>query len=177
MLLGDVKAGDRRAFDALMGRVYAELRGMAEAQLRKERPDHTLHATDLVHEAYLRLVDQASHDWKGRAHFFGAAANAMRRILVDYARARATGKRKGERVGLTAIVELEGETSFERLLEIEETLEQLAAHDPRLVRVVECRYFAGLTIEETAVALGLSDRTVSEDWRMARAFLHRALGR
>lgn len=176
VLLGAVRGGDRAAFDDLLARLYVELRSLAEAQLRRERGDHTLHATDLVHEAYLKLVDQREANWQGRAHFFGAAAGAMRRILIDHARARSADKRKGERVGLTAVLEIEGTTSPSRLLEIEEVLEKLAVVEPRLVRVVECRYFAGLTLEETAEALGVSDRTVSDDWRVARAWLRRALG-
>ena len=176
-LLDAMQEGDPHAFDALLGRVYDELRGLAQAQLRRERPDHTLNATGLVHEAYLRLNAYRALDWKNRAHFFGAAAQAMRRVLIDYARSKQADKRRGERVGLTFLGTDEHgqEVSFERLLEIEDALNELGRLKERWVRVVECRYFAGLTIEETAVALGVSDVTVSKDWRLARAWLQNAL--
>ena len=175
-LLERVGGGDRAALDALIEAVYGELRHLASAHLRKERSGHTLSATALVHEAWVRLADQ-QQPWQGRAHFFGAASQAMRRILIDYARGRAAGKRKGERVSLTiAEGELKMTPSFDELLAIDAALTELSQVNDRLVRVVECRYFGGLTIPETAEALGVSHTTVSEDWRFARAWLHRALG-
>ncbi len=176
-LLMDLEAGDRSVFDDLLRRVYDELRKLAQAQLRNERADHTLNATGLVHEAYLKLVDQRAMNWKNRAHFFGAASNAMRRILVDYARSKSTKKRSGHKVGLTNVGEAEQavETSFETVVAIDQALERLGAINGRLVQVVEARYFAGLTIKETAEALGVSHATVSDDWRLARAWLQREL--
>ena len=175
-LLERVGGGNRTALDALIEAVYGELRHLASAHLRKERSGHTLSATALVHEAWVRLADQ-QQPWQGRAHFFGAASQAMRRILIDYARGRAAGKRKGERVSLTiAEGELKMTPSFDELLAIDAALTELSQVNDRLVRVVECRYFGGLTIPETAEALGVSHTTVSEDWRFARAWLHRALG-
>jgi len=176
-LLLDLESGNRTVFDALLRHVYKELRVLAQSQLRSERADHTLNATGLVHEAYLRLVDQRSMNWKNRAHFFGAAATAMRRILVDYARSKNTQKRSGQRVSLTNIGEGEQavEASFETLMAIDQALDRLGALNQRLVQVVEARYFAGLTIKETAEALGVSHATVSDDWRLARAWLQREL--
>jgi RNA polymerase sigma factor (TIGR02999 family) len=175
-LLERARDGDRAAADALIEAVYDELRRLASAHLRRERSGHTLSATALVHEAWVKLADQ-QQPWQGRAHFFGAASHAMRRILVDYARARSAGKRRGERVGLTAVEhELTAAPSFHELLVIDRALGELAYVNDRAVRVVECRYFGGLTIPETAEALGVSHTTVSEDWRFARAWLHRALG-
>ena len=174
-LLTRARGGDRAAVDALIEAVYGELRRLAGAQLRRERSGHTLSATALVHEAWLKLADQ-QQPWQGRAHFFGAAAHAMRRILIDHARARHAGKRQGERVSLTAVeAELSAAPSFHELLVIDTALEELSQVNGRVVRVVECRYFGGLTIPETAEALGVSHTTVSEDWRFARAWLHRAL--
>jgi RNA polymerase sigma factor (TIGR02999 family) len=178
-LLQNLQGGDRGSFDVLLGQVYDELRRLAHGQLRNERDDHTLNTTGLVHEAYLRLVDHRQQNWKSRAHFFGAAAQAMRRILVDYARTRSAKKRSGQRVSLTDAGEaapgLEVEAPIENLIEIDDALQRLAALNERFVRVVECRYFAGLTIEETAEALGVSHATVSDDWRLARAWLQREL--
>jgi RNA polymerase sigma factor (TIGR02999 family) len=167
---------NRDAADALLGAVYGELRKLARSHLRRERRDHTLSATGLVHEAWLKLVGQREQTWQNRAHFFGAASNAMRRLLVDYARGRAASKRKGERVALTEVDEAISATpSIDQVLTIEGALERLSAVNDRLVRVVECRYYGGLTIPETAEALGVSHTTVSDDWRFARAWLRRAL--
>ena len=176
-LLLDSESGNRNAFDALLARVYDELRQMAHAQLRNERADHTLHTTDLVHEAYLKLVDHQQKNWKNRAHFFGTAARAMRRILVDYARAKSTKKRSGQRVSLTFAGQSERmqEASMDTLIELNDALDRLAELNERFARVVECRYFAGLTIEETAEALGVSRATISDDWRLARAWLQREM--
>lgn len=176
-MLHALETGDRSGFDDLLARVYDELRTLARAQLRNERADHTLATTDLVHEAYLRLVDHQQMDWKNRAHFFGAAARAMRRVLIDHARAKSAQKRQGEHVTLSGVGagDQPHTVSIETLLAVDQALQELAATDERLVRVVECRFFAGLTIRETAEALGVSHATVSEDWRLARAWLKKAL--
>lgn len=176
-LLQDLETGDRSGFDHLLARVYDELRVVARAQLRDERADHTLNTTDLVHEAYLKLVDHRQMNWQNRAHFFGAAARAMRRVLVDHARAKNALKRKGVHVTLTGLGadEQPQDASLESVLAIDQALDRLADINERLVHVVEARYFAGLTIKETAAALGISHATVSEDWRLARAWLKKEL--
>ena len=175
-LLERLGEGDAAARSALIEALYGELEGLARGDLRRERSGHTLSATALVHEAWLKLADRRSQTWQNRAHFFGAASNAMRRILVDHARARDAAKRSGERVSLTAIEgDLKQTPSFEEVLVIDSALAELAHVNNRIVRVVECRYFVGLTIPETAEALGVSHTTVSEDWRFARAWLHREL--
>jgi RNA polymerase sigma-70 factor, ECF subfamily len=175
-MLGRLRAGDREAFDALLAAMYHELRRLARGHLRRERRDHTLSATGLVHEAWLRLVSPHGQDFENRAHFFGAASQAMRRVLVDHARGRTSLKRKSDRVGLTAAGNVAGVTPpVHELLAVDAALRDLSRINPRLVRVVECRYFAGLTIPETAEALGVSHATISEDWRFARAWLRRAL--
>ena len=149
---------------------------MARGHLRRERRDHTLGATGLVHEAWLRLRSPHGQNFENRAHFFGAASQAMRRVLVDHARGRSALKRKSERVGLTSAGEIAGVAPPpHELLAVDAALRELSAINSRVVRVVECRYFAGLTIPETAEALGVSHATVSEDWRFARAWLRRAL--
>jgi RNA polymerase sigma factor (TIGR02999 family) len=173
-LLHEMEGGDRGAFDRLLAAVYPALREIAGRQMHDQRDGHTLNPTGLVHEAYLRLVPYQDVDWQGRAHFFGAAAQTMRRILVDHARARSTDKRRGESVTLVTGHE-PAEAPGHDLLEIDDALTRLAAERPRWVRVVECRYFAGLSIEETAEALGISHGTVSNDWRLARAWLQREL--
>lgn len=174
-LLKHLGAGDTGAFDRLMAEVYPELRKLARARLRDQRVGHTINTTGLVHEAYLRLVRYQEVDWKGRAHFFGAAARTMRRILIDYARAKSAEKRRGEHVTLSQ-ADLSDPVSLEHLIALDDALSRLAEQRPRWVRVVECRYFADMTIEETAEALGVSHATVSNDWSMARAWLHRELG-
>ncbi len=174
-LLHALEAGQHDAFEQLLAEVYDELRVLARAQLRNERAGHTLNTTSLVHEAYLKLVEHREKNWTNRAHFFGVAATAMRRILVDYARSRDTHKRRGEKVGLTQAEALE-EVSLHELLEIDDALAGMQAMNPRWVRVVECRFFAGLSIKETAAALGISTSTVTDDWRMARAWLKVELG-
>jgi RNA polymerase sigma factor (TIGR02999 family) len=168
--------GGRLAFDELLEAVYVELRRIARGQLRRERREHTLSATGLVHEAWLRLVGHRARTFENRAHFFGAASQAMRRVLVDHARGRSARKRDGERVALTSLDEAAGTVPpMHELLAVHAALDGLSAVNDRVVRVVECRYFAGLTIPETAEALGISHATVSEDWRFARAWLHRTL--
>ena len=175
-LLEDVDAGHDGAFDRLLAEVYPALREMARAKLRDQREGHTLNPTGLVHEAYLRLVRYPDVNWKGRAHFFGAAAQTMRRVLVDHARKKSAARRKGEHVSLTqAGASAEGEVALDEVLSIDDALTRMAEERPRWVRVVECRYFAGLTLDETAEALRVSHATVSNDWRLARAWLHREL--
>lgn len=170
------RAGDRRALDALLPLVYEELRHIAHRQLGRERPEHTLGTTALVHEAYLKLVDQTRAQWTDRAHFFAVAARAMRRILVDYARRHRALKRGGPlvRVSLgdaTALAEQRSDV----LLALDEALGRLAELDERLSRVVECRFFAGLSEEETAEALDVTARTVRRDWVKAKGWLQAAL--
>lgn len=162
--------------DALVPLLYDELRAMAHRQLAAERRGVTLNTTGLVHEAYLRLVDDSGLPFGNRAYFFGAAAQAMRRVLVDAARRRRRRKRGGgqEPLDLDA-VQLATDEFAADLLDLEEALVQLAVAYPRQARVVECRYFGGLSVEETSAALDLAPRTVKRDWALARAWLHRAL--
>lgn len=168
--------GDRGDLDRLLPRVYEELRGLAAAQLSRERSDHTLQPTALVHEAYLRLIEQRSVDWRNRAQFFGLAAEMMRRILVNHARDRAAQKRGGglERVTLGAARDLVGRDEVD-LSDLNDALERLAAHDPRKARGVELRFFAGMTTPEIAEVMQVSEATVERDWRFARAWLFDAL--
>jgi RNA polymerase sigma-70 factor, ECF subfamily len=173
-LLADVQDGRPSAAPQLFPLVYEELRRLARRQMRSERSDHTLQATALVHEAYFRLVNQPERTWQNRTHFIRIAAQVMRRMLIDYARARRTDKREGglQRVPLEEPLLLTEEQSDE-LLALNEALERLAQFDPRQSRVVELRFFGGLTVEETAEALGMSPKTVKRDWSVARAWLHR----
>jgi RNA polymerase sigma-70 factor (ECF subfamily) len=172
-----LQTGERAHADRLLPILYDELRRLARTHLRRERREHTLNATSLVHEAYLRLVKHRHQNWQSRAHFFGAASTAMRRVLVDHARGRLALKRHAAlRVGLTGCDPVDGSASaFDDVIAVDAALEQLAAIDARLARIVDCRYFAGLTIEETAEAIGVSHTTVSDGWRFARAWLERAL--
>jgi RNA polymerase sigma-70 factor, ECF subfamily len=157
--------------------IYHELKRLAAAQLRRERGDHTLGATALVHEAYLRLVDQHAVNWQGRAHFFGIAAQAMRRILVDHARRRGSEKRAHDRqVTLDSALVGAADADRDEILDVHEALDRLAQFDPRQAKLVELRYFAGFTIEETSELLGISTATASRDWMVARAWLQRELG-
>jgi RNA polymerase sigma factor (TIGR02999 family) len=174
--LTDLTAGDPDALDRLLPVVYEQLRGMAQRELRRERSDHTLNATALVHEAYLQLAQLDRINWEGRAHFFGAAARAMRRILISYARMKKAGKRGAgaEHVSLDDVIAVARERP-ERLLALDEALVRLADRDERQARVIECRYFAGMSLEETATALGISPATVKRDWTLARAWLNREL--
>lgn len=174
-LLIAAQGGSPDAVSKLMPAVYAELRQLAAGYLRSERAEHTLQTTGLVHEAYLRLVDQSRTTWKNRSHFFGIAAQAMRRILVDYARKRRAAKRDGGRP-VTLDEQLAGTpTDSDEVLAVDEALERLAMLDPRQSRIVELRYFAGLSIEETAEALEVSPATVKRDWTSAKAWLQREL--
>ena len=177
LLLHELKLGNRDALGRLVPLVYEELRRVADRCLRRERPEHTLSTTALVHEAYLRLVEQDRADWKDRAHFLAVAAQLMRRILVDYARARATAKRAGVAAQIDlAGLELGGEEPpVEQILAVDEALNRLAELDAQQTRIVELRYFAGMTVEETAEAVGISPRTVKRDWAMASAWLRSEL--
>ncbi len=167
---------DPRARQELYRIVYDELRRIAAGLLRRERAGHTLQPTALVHEAYLKLAGGPGPDWKGRAHFLGVSARAMRQVLVDHARARAAAKRGGGVKPVTLIEDLDGGGGRElELLALDDALTRLAAEDPRGARVVELRVFAGLTMEEIAAVLGVSRRTTDGDWAVARMWLAREL--
>jgi RNA polymerase sigma-70 factor (ECF subfamily) len=168
--------GDPQALDRLMPLVYGELRRLARQRLRRERPDHTLQPTALVHEAYLRLVDQRRATWQNRAQFFGVAAQLMRRILVDHARRHQAAKRGRGTLKVSwddAIVP--AEERAEELVALDDALSRLAQMDPRQGRVVELRVFSGLTVEETAQVLGVSPATVKREWTTAKAWLSREI--
>lgn len=169
--------GDSAALQRLMPLVYEECHRIASLQLRRERPEHTLEPTALVHELYLRLIDQSRTDWKNRAHFFGIAAQLMRRVLVDYARARNAAKRDSSRMLMSVDAEndLGDDSRIAGLLAVDDALQRLAARDPEQQRIVELRFFAGLTVEEIAHVVGRSPRTVKREWRLAKAWLFREL--
>jgi len=171
-LLGNWRRGDPEAREALMPLVYAELRRLAASYLRRERTDHTLQPTALVHEAYLRLVEQKNVQWQDKSHFFAITAQLMRRILVDHARGHLADKRGSgaPKVPLTEAIVMSQERPAE-LLALDESLSRLASLDVQQARVVELRIFAGLTVEETAEVLSISPATVKRDWRMAKAWL------
>jgi len=175
-LLEAMAAGDPGAMDRLIPLVYGQLQQIARAQLARERPDHTLETGALVHEAYLRLTGLREIEWHGEAHFLAAAAGAMRRILIDHAVARRAAKRGG---GLSPIT-LTGDVpdqrrSADEMLALDLALERLADLDPRQARVVECRFFAGMSIDQVAEVLGVSPITVKRDWAAARAWLNQEL--
>ena len=197
-LLVQWSGGSEAALGELTALLYRELRSLAQRHLRRERPNHTIQRTALVHEAFVRLVSQQSVDWRSRAHFFALASTLMRRILVDHARARLSSKRGGGTPVLSldeltappdeadpsgpAEVECiseqgDGADSDEDITAIDEALTRLAAIDNRQVQIVQMRYFGGLTIEETAQALEISDATVKREWALARAWLKRELSR
>jgi RNA polymerase sigma-70 factor, ECF subfamily len=179
-LLLDWSAGDKDAPTRLMPLVYDELRRLARSYLRKERSDHTLQPTALVNEAFLRLIDQTCVNWENRAQFFGLAARIMRNILVDYARERSAKKRGGDGQNQTVRLSL-NETRLKideraaELVALDEALRSLGMIDERKSQVVELRFFGGLSVEETAAALGISDKTVMRDWQIAKMWLHREL--
>ncbi len=168
--------GDQAARDQLMPLVYEELRRIAKRHMDRQKPDHTLQTTALIHEAYLRLVDQKEARWQNRAHFFAVAAQAMRQILVDYARTRHAAKRGGEAsaVSLDEAAVVSRQRSGE-LVALDDALQSLAAFDRRKSQVVELRYFGGLSVEETAKVLKVSSETVLRDWRLAKTWLLREL--
>jgi RNA polymerase sigma-70 factor (ECF subfamily) len=175
-LLQGLKHGDAMAEAKLITAVYNELRRLAGAYMRRERPDHTLQATALVHEAYFRLVDQKSVDWQNRAHFFGVAAHVMRRLLIDHARGHVREKRGGGRTEvLLDEAALVSPQQSAQLLDLDIALHRLAQLDPRQARIVELRFFAGLSVGETAWLLNISDKTVKRDWSVAKAWLHAEL--
>jgi len=175
-LLIEWSEGNQEALNELMPLVYDELRRVASRYLRKERTGHTLQTTALVHEAYLKLVDQKKMSWQNRVQFFAAAAQVMRHILVDYARNRRAFKRGGEycRLSLDEAI-ISSEEKNPDLLTLHEALNNLTAIDAQQSRVVELRVFGGLTVEETAEALGISARTVKREWAMAKAWLHKQI--
>ncbi len=176
-LLRNWSYGDENAANELFPIVYDELRRLARRYMRDERPGHTLQTTALIHEAYLRLVDQRSTQWQNRAQFFAVAAQMMRRILVDYARRRAYQKRGGACSNLP--LEENAVVAPERgheIVALDSALERLAGIDARKARVVELRYFGGLEVQEIADVLGISAVTVTRDWKMAKAWLHQELG-
>lgn len=176
-LLKEWSEGDQQALDELTPLVYEELRQQAARYLRKERPNHSLQATALINEAFLRLIDVKEVQWQNRAHFFAIAANLMRRILVDHARRRDAEKRGGSQVCLTLDEGLAWANEPDvDLLAIDEALDRLAIIDEQQARIVELRFFSGLTVEETATALGVSPKTVKRDWSVARAWLKREIG-
>ena len=168
--------GDSEALDQLLPRVYDELRRIARNRLRREGREHTLAATDLVHEAFLKLVPVERVDWRSRAHFYAIASRAMRNVLVDHAIRRGAAKRGGG-VEAVTLEEQDGarEQSLDDLIALSEALKRLDHLDSRQARVVECRFFGGLSLDETAEALSISAATVSRDWTFARAWLHREL--
>jgi RNA polymerase sigma factor (TIGR02999 family) len=173
-LLVKCRQGDRQALDELMPVVYHELQWLAKRYLARERPGHTLQSTALVHEAYLKLVGQKDVQWQNRAHFFGVAAQLMRRLLVDHARRRKSGKRGS---GGTRITLVEGLATVEPVdidtIALDDALKSLERLDPRKGRLVELRFFGGLTIEETAEVMGTSAGTVKREWQFTKAWLHR----
>ena len=175
-LLLDWSDGDQSAFDALMPLVYDELRQMARRYMSRERPGHTLQTTALVNEAYLRLIDQKRVHWQNRAHFFAVAAQAMRRILIDYARKQRYAKRGGgaPKISLEEAAVMSQERAAD-LVSLDEALTTLASIDPQQSRVVELRFFGGLTIEETAEVLRLSVDMVKREWATAKAWLSREM--
>ncbi len=169
--------GDREALEKLTPLVYGELKKLAEIYLRRERAGDSLQPTALAHEAYIKLIDQRNVRWQNRAHFFGIAAQAMRRILVDHARARLAEKRgSGLAVSLDEAIDVSDQNA-DQLLALDEALKTLAELDPQQSRVVELRYFGGMTLEETAEALGVSRATVIREWRMAKAWLYGELSK
>ncbi len=177
-MLRDWSNGDREAQDQLFRAVYNELHRQASGYLRHENPGLSLQTTDLIHEAYLRLIDQQHVDWQNRLHFFGIAAQVMRRILVDHARNRQAAKRGGSDIRLPleeAMAVLPGQDLD--FVALDEALNKLAQIDPQQSQVVELRFFSGLSVEETAKVLDVSERTVKRDWNVAKGWLRRELGR
>ena len=173
MLLSALTKGEDGAASKLMPVVYAELRRLAGSYMRRERVDHTLQATALVHEAYLKLIEQRAVNWQSRAHFFGVAAQLMRRILIDYARGHTRDKRGGEqkKVSLDEVL-LFSEQQSDKLLAVDDSLNLLEKIDARQARVVELRFFGGLSVDEAAEVLGVSPKTVKRDWSVAKAWLY-----
>jgi len=175
-LLSGVTSGNINATEKLFQLLYDDLRELAARMLSREKKEHTLQPTALVHEAYMKLIDQSCVNWKGKTHFFAVGAQAMRRILVDHARGRKRVKRGGERHRIEINEEIAiSEERDEDLLALDEALTRLAELDPRQATIVEMRFFGGLTVAEVAEVLGVSKRTVEKDWTMVRAWLRREL--
>jgi RNA polymerase sigma factor (TIGR02999 family) len=177
-MLRDWRNGDQEALEQLIPVVYDELHRQAARYLRREHPGHTLQTTALIHEAYLRLINQQNIEWQNRAHFYAIAARLMRQILVDHARRRQATKRGGSDIKVPleeAMVISPGENVD--LVALDEALTRLAAIDPQQSRIVELRYFSGLSVEETAEVLGVSSRTVKRDWKVAKAWLRQQIAR
>jgi RNA polymerase sigma factor (TIGR02999 family) len=176
-LLGQLRAGNQDVAGELVPLIYDELRRIAGAQMRRERPGHTLQATAVVHEAYMRLVGDQEIQWQNRAHFFAIAAITMRRVLLDYARQHHAGRRGGEgarKVDIDAEL-LIANDRLEDVVALDEVLGRLTEMDPEQGRIVELRFFAGLNVEETAEVMGISPSTVKREWRLAKAWLDREL--
>ena len=175
-IVNALAAGDHHAADELMPLVYDEFRQLAGDYLRQETRAHTLQPTALVHEAYMRLIDQTRVNWQGRTHFFAVGAQAMRRILVDHARGKGRAKRGGgwQRIALDETLMVSSHNDAD-VLAVDEAIDRLAKLDPRQARIVELRFFGGLTVEEVAEVLGVSKRTVENDWKIVRAWLRREL--
>jgi RNA polymerase sigma factor (TIGR02999 family) len=173
-LLGKLSSGQAEASSRLIALVYTQLRSIAGRCMQRERPGHTLQPTVLVHEAYLRLAAETGVQWQSRAHFFGFAARIMRRVLLDYAREHRALKRGGAaaRISLDDAF-LITEDQLDRVLILDESLQKLAAVDPQQARIVEFRFFAGMTVEETSEVMGMSTATIKREWSHARAWLHR----
>jgi RNA polymerase sigma factor (TIGR02999 family) len=177
LLLTELRDGNQQAANRLMPLIYNELRKMAGSYMQRERSGHTLQATALVNEVYMRLAGGETAPWQNRAHFFAIAAHAMREVLLDYARRHNAGKRGGKDAQKVTIdVELRGVSpKIENVIAIDEALERLARIDPRQSRLIELRFFAGLSVEEAAEVMGVSPVTVKREWRSAKAWLHREL--
>jgi RNA polymerase sigma-70 factor (ECF subfamily) len=176
VLLSELAHGNQDAAERLIPLVYEELKRLARSYMRRERPDHTLQATALVHEAYLKLVRQQAVHWQGRSHFFGIAAQIMRRILIDHARAHLREKRGGVKKDLPLDEALVfSAAQSEELVKLDEALQRLSVVDARQGRIVELRFFGGLSIEEAAELLGISPKTVKRDWSVAKAWLYNEL--
>jgi RNA polymerase sigma-70 factor (ECF subfamily) len=176
VLLAELASGNQAAAEKLVPLVYEELKRLARHHMRRERPDHTLQTTALVHEAYLKLVRQQGVSWQGRSHFLGVASQLMRRILIDHARGQLRAKRGAGK----ALLPLAEELAFspehsDDLLRLDEALKRLSAIDPRQGRIVELRFFGGLSVDETSEFLGVSPKTVKRDWAVAKAWLHAEL--
>jgi RNA polymerase sigma-70 factor, ECF subfamily len=173
LLLTALTRGEEGAASKLIPIVYGELRRLAASYMRRERVDHTLQPTALVHEAYLKLIEQRSANWQSRSHFFGVAAQLMRRILIDHARGHSRQKRGGEKRKISLDDALVfSEQQADELLAVDDSLDRLAKVDPRQARVVELRFFGGLNVDEAAEVLGVSPKTVKRDWSVAKAWLH-----
>jgi len=174
LMLFELTDGNQDVVDQILPHIYGELRRLAGSYLRRERSDHTLQPTALVHEAYMKLVDQRQVKWQNRAHFFGIAAQVMRRILMDHARKHKAEKRGGEadKLPLEDEILVVSTTRSDQLLALDEALETLAKLDPQKAKIVELRYFGGLSIEETAEVIGVSVPTINRQWRTAKAWLY-----